>query len=240
MKPLHLQEWLSSGVDEALVRLNVTSLMGEAPLEYLLYALPHSDRRNDGRLRDKYLRQYNHVQDGGWWVSGLDPLNNWQPMEWGRLKPDNPRLNWDKKEQRQTDKPVKYESPPKTPNRVTYLRATLEVWQRVAIRHNLPMPEKIHIALNGEALGFWDWVQSHSQVPVILCEGEKKAGCLLSLGFAAVGLPGIWNGRTGEKEAESLHPDLVPMAVKGREFIILFDKAPSVRAGLFTKRHGHG
>jgi hypothetical protein len=47
---------------------------------------------------------------------------------------------------------------------------------------------------------------------------------LLSLGFAAIALPGIWNGRVGKKDFdERLHPDLLPMAQKGRKFIILFD-----------------
>ncbi|GAX45964.1 hypothetical protein NIES4075_69850 [Tolypothrix sp. NIES-4075] len=30
------------------------------------------------------------------WISGLDPQNNWQPMEWGRFKPTNPRINAEK------------------------------------------------------------------------------------------------------------------------------------------------
>jgi hypothetical protein len=42
-------------------------------------------------------------------------------MDWGRLKPDYPRAYWDKESQQQTDKPIKYESPAITPNRVTYL-----------------------------------------------------------------------------------------------------------------------
>jgi hypothetical protein len=61
------------------------------------------------------------------------------------------------------------------------------------------------------------------KIPVILTEGEKKAGCLLTLGFVAIALPGIWNGRVGKEDLEYLHPDLVPMAQKGRKFVILFD-----------------
>ncbi len=53
----HLQEWLNSGVDEALVRLNVISLSGYKPYEYLCYGLPNSERRNDGRLRYKWLKR---------------------------------------------------------------------------------------------------------------------------------------------------------------------------------------
>ncbi|WP_442942823.1 plasmid replication protein, CyRepA1 family [Nostoc sp.] len=67
-------------------------------------------------------------------------------------------------------------------------------------------------------------MKQHPEIPIILCEGEKKAACLLSLGFVAIALPGIWNGRVGKQDFdERLHPDLVPMAQAGRKFIILFD-----------------
>ncbi|MHC5917786.1 MAG: DUF3854 domain-containing protein, partial [Nostoc sp.] len=220
----HWQEWvIGSGVDPKLTALNVRSLSGTSIYEYLLYALPQTARRNDGRLRDGYLKRYAHAEAGAWWVSGLDPLNDWLAMDWGRMKPDYPRLEWDKTTQQQTQKPVKYESPPKTPNRVTYLRMPLHLWRLVSLRYNVPMPEHITITDQGEALGFWAWVMAHPEIPVILTEGEKKAGCLLTLGFVAIALPGIWNGRVGKEDLERLHPDLVPMTQKGRKFVVLFD-----------------
>ncbi|MEA5504996.1 DUF3854 domain-containing protein [Halotia wernerae UHCC 0503] len=139
------------------------------------------------------------------------------------MKPDNPRLEWDNETQQYTEKLIKYESPPKTPNRVTYLRVPLHIWKLVSLRYDVPMPENIVITESGEALGFWAWVMAHPYIPVILTEGEKKAGCLLSFGFAAIALPGIWNGRVGKEDLERLHPDLVPMAQKGRKYIVLFD-----------------
>lgn len=220
----HWQEWVfDSVVDETLTCLNVLSLHGAISYEYLLYALPQTARRNDGRLRNKYLKQYAHIEAGGWWVSGLDPLNNWLPMDWGRFKPDYPRQEWDTNTQKYPKKIVKYESPPKTPNRVTYLRVPLHTWQMLARRYNVPMPQDITITEEGEALGFWAWVVAHREIPIILTEGEKKAGCLLTLGFVAIGLPGIWNGRVGKEDFEKLHPDLIPLAQKERKFVILFD-----------------
>ncbi|MUG98745.1 DUF3854 domain-containing protein [Scytonema sp. UIC 10036] len=240
--PSHLHEWFASAVDEDIIRLNVKSLEGNSALEHLLYALPENARRNDRRLRDKYLRQYDHVTKGGWWISGLDPLNNWEPMEWGRFKPDFARMGWDKEAQKPTEKPVKYESPPKTPNRVTYLRVPLHIWEMVSKRYGVPMPEQIVTTEAGEAIGFWAWVVSHPEIPIVLSEGEKKAASLLSLGFVAVGLPGIWGGRIGERELERMHPDLIPVAQTGREFIILFDYEtnPSTRKQVYkaTTRTG--
>ncbi|QFS52282.1 plasmid replication protein, CyRepA1 family [Nostoc sphaeroides] len=223
LAPNHWHEWVvNSAVDPKLTALNVRSLSGSEIYEYLLYALPHTARRNDGRLRDGYLQRYAHI-NSAWWASGLDPHNNWLPMDWGRMKPDNPRAYWDKETQEPTQKPVKYESPPKTPNRVTYLRVPLHIWKLVALRYDVPMPELITVTPEGEALGFWAWVMAHPEIPVILTEGEKKGGCLLTLGFVAIALPGIWNGRVGNENLERLHPDLVPIAQKGRKFTILFD-----------------
>jgi len=152
MQVKHLQEWLNSGVDETIIQSSVKSLSGNAALEHLFYALPQTERRNDGRLRDKYLKQYAHIEFGGWWVSGLDPLRNWEPMEWGRFKPDNPRIDWD------SGKPIKYESPPKTPNRVTYFDVTDGIWDLVARRHNIkryhsPSHCACKIAINNHAFG---------------------------------------------------------------------------------------
>ncbi|OYE00163.1 DUF3854 domain-containing protein [Nostoc sp. 'Peltigera membranacea cyanobiont' 232] len=224
LAPNHWHEWVvNSAVDPKLTALNVRSLSGSEVYEYLLYALPQTARRNDGRLRDGYLKRYAHAESGAWWVSGLDPLNDWLPMDWGRMKPDCPRLEWDKTTNEQTQKPVKYESPPKTPNRVTYLRVPLHIWKLIALRYDVPMPEHITVTEDGEALGFWAWVMVHPCIPVFLTEGEKKTGCLLTLGYVAIALPGIWNGRFGKEDLEYLHPDLVPMAQKGRKFVILFD-----------------
>ena len=217
----HRQEWLDSHVNPELIDLNVTSLSGDEAYENLLYGLPGSARRNDGRLRDQWLNRYDHLGDGGWWVSGLDPLNNWEPMDWGRFKPDLPRFDEKK------DKPIKYESPPKVPNRVTYFDVPDSIGDLVAKRYhikryNSPLARRLQDRIS--PVCFWEWVKQHPEIPIILTEGEKKAAALLSLGYVAIALPGIWNGRVGKQNLnETLHPDLVPMAQPGRQFQILFD-----------------
>ncbi|MBC1239468.1 DUF3854 domain-containing protein [Nostoc sp. 2RC] len=209
-----------SAIHPTLIERNFIHIVGEVVFSYLFIsnAIP---RKNAGRVTDGFLKQYQHATDGGLWISGLDPQNNWQPMEWGRFKPSLPRIDQEK------GKPVKYESPPKTPNRVTYFDVPNCIWDKVAWRYNIkryhsPLALRLQDKLK-ERL-FWEWVQRHPEIPIILCEGEKKAACLLSLGFVAIALPGIWNGRVGKKDFdERLHPDLMPMAQKGRKFIILFD-----------------
>ena len=178
--PHHLTEWLESSVDEQLTTLNLISLSGFITYEYLLYGLPDSERCNDGRIRDKWLNRYASLSDGGWWVSGLDPLNNWQKMSWGRYKPDNPRIIGSK------NKPIKYESPTKVANRVTYFDIPQHIWDKVAQRYGIKRylsPLAQRLTATPKPLCFWEWVQKHPEIPIILTEGEKKAACLLSMGF---------------------------------------------------------
>jgi hypothetical protein len=265
-----------SAIPPELAALNCKSIQGDEVYEVLLYAKPNNEvRRNDGRLRDYWLNKYAHLaESGGLYFSGLDPQQNWESMRWGRLKANNPRLD-------NEGKPQKYESPIKTPNRVSYFRVNfLDSWN-IARRQNEQAcqswcerlyaavePEKTEQGLSGlleacrrreygeiscllqsirdrlqsgktelecigergierfvhlEDRGFWGWIATHPEIPIIPCEGEKKALCLLSLGFVAIALPGIWGGRVGQIFLERLHPDLMAVAQKGRKFIILFD-----------------
>jgi hypothetical protein len=214
----HLYELTQgSTISSSLATLNTRSIQGNEVYDVLLYAAPKEFRRNDGRLRDCWLNKYSHLAEtGGLYFSGLDPLQNWEPMQWGRHKADNPRLD-------REGKPQKYESPIKTPNRVSYFRVDKATWELVAHRYGIPMPENLLTTREGEVLGFWSWVISHPEIPIVLTEGEKKALCLLSLGIVAIGLPGIWGGRIGQIFLERLHPDLMPVAQKGRKIIVLFD-----------------
>ncbi|MGI2904344.1 DUF3854 domain-containing protein [Tolypothrix sp. VBCCA 56010] len=221
-----------SAIHPALIEANFIHIEGVLVYSYLFIS-EQIKRKNTGRVTDSFLKQYQHAESGGLWISGLDPQNNWQPMEWGRFKPTNPRINADK------GKIVKYESPPKTPNRVTYFDVPDCIWDLVRKRYNIkyynsPLSSRLTDRLN--LLLFWEWVIRHPEIPIILCEGEKKAACLLSLGFVAIALPGIWNGRVGKKDfSERLHPDLLPLAQKGRKFIILFDHEtnPKTRWSVF-------
>ncbi|MEG4048480.1 plasmid replication protein, CyRepA1 family, partial [Microcoleus sp. Pol17_C1] len=102
----------------------------------------------------------------------------------------------------------------------------------------LSMPDFPAVGLNGEALGFWDWVIA-SGCPIVITEGEKKAAALISRGYAAIGLPGIHTGyRVTERgetvrkpdgteyqrvSARELHATLQPLDTAGREITIIFD-----------------
>lgn len=61
-------------------------------------------------------------------------------------------------------------------------------------------------------------------LPIVLAEGFKKTASLVSAGYQAIGLSGIWGGT--RKQANGTHdlaPDLKPYAKPGQEFVICFD-----------------
>jgi len=90
----------------------------------------------------------------------------------------------------------------------------IPIWQKISERYGI----SITIEAN-----FWQWVWCNN-VPIILCEGEKKAGCLLTLGYAAISLPGMTTGcRRDESGNFHLIPDLQHFATEGREVYICFD-----------------
>ncbi len=211
------QEWRSNCVDEDIIKLNVLSLTGYAAYDHLLYSdrLP---RLNTGVLSLSILKQYAFLDHGGWWCSGVDPLNNWQPMEWGCFKPRCPRSDFEKRKQ------IKYEHPPKTETRIFLLLVPDHIWQKVSDRYGTP------IADEDRERGFWHWVWKYN-VTIVITEGAKKAGALLSAGFAAIALPGIYSGYRQRHDEEGnrvgkpfLIPDLQHFATPGREVYFCFDR----------------
>lgn len=210
----------SSGINLDLIRLNFKSLQGITAYEYLLIS-EHIPRTNTGMVKSGWLQRYAHIAEGGWWCSGLDPFNHWEAMEWGCFKPNQPRLN-------ENNKPIKYEHPPSTATRVFCLRVPLHIWQQVAQRYNVAMPDNVNIDCNGAAVGFWQWVMERN-IPVIICEGVKKAAALLTQGYAAIGIPGITSGyrvikdEFGKVINRQLIPDLGIFTITQRTFYICFD-----------------
>jgi hypothetical protein len=251
-----LSEWLASAIDPDLIALNVQTLEGDTPYPYLLSEITAASGRVHPDAQWRWARKhYSHIEAGGWWCSGLDPLNNWQPMYWGCFKPQRPRNAFDPKGK---IKPVKYEHPPKTPTRAFFLQVPDHIWSKVAARYGVPIdPEDLGDGetgrrgdgeREGENLSsapnpcspsatptsslnqpqFWQWVWDNN-IPVIIVEGAKKAGCLLTLGYAAIALPGVTGGvRTKTSQGEKCDPYLIPelqhFATPEREIYICFDR----------------
>jgi hypothetical protein len=204
MKEKHWQDLKGSGISDEIITLNFRSVEGDAIYEDLTIGC--TARRNDGRLPDSWLKLYSHCTEGGWWSNGIS-LVDFQEIEWGCFKPDKPRLDTTKEK----PKEIKYEHPKGVPTDIFVLKVgkaacTLinELWEA-----------------NLEPDTFWQGVIDNKDLPVFITEGAKKAACLLSNGFIAIALPGIWNGCKKEGEGHVLHPSLVPLV--GRTFFIAFD-----------------
>ncbi|WP_306439114.1 hypothetical protein, partial [Planktothrix agardhii] len=77
-KEPHFIEWQGSGVHQNIIGLNVVSLEGYQPADYLLYS-PQLKRINSGRVSSPLLTTYGHLELGGWFCQGLG--------QWGCFKP---------------------------------------------------------------------------------------------------------------------------------------------------------
>ncbi|NJN49387.1 MAG: DUF3854 domain-containing protein [Alkalinema sp. RL_2_19] len=209
----HEQEWLKSGVDPVITRLNVQTIVDSQidPYSHEV-AYPIADRLNWSVTTPSLARKRSAQGLRGWWVNGVDPLNDWQPMSWGRFKPDAATPIID----RTKGKPAKYLSPSlgKGSSRLVLLDVPFRIWQKIADRYQMQISRK------DLRQGFWQWVWQ-SGVPIVLTEGEKKAGCLLTAGYVAIALPGIFGGY--RREGNQLIPELAFFATAGRRFHICFD-----------------
>ncbi|MEG3972055.1 DUF3854 domain-containing protein [Microcoleus sp. T2B6] len=135
---------------------------------------------------------------------------------------------------------------------------TVPIWESIAEKAGLPMPEFPVVGVGGKALYFWEWVES-SGCPIVITEGEKKAALLVSRGYAAIGLPGITTGyRVTERGetitkpdgtqyqkaiAHELHEALKPFDTNGRVVFFTFDyrdgncfETPEFKAASTTSR----
>jgi hypothetical protein len=223
--PRHLAEWVAeSACQPALAAANVQTIAGSAVLEALagdrLAQLGgHASQYATGSVA-RLLRPLEPLAAaGGWWCSGLDPLADWAPMAWGTFKPDAPR--WDQERNRHR----KYEHPLGVAARLFWLRVPAVVAQLVADRHGLELPPEVAADATGDAGAFWRWWAAERRLPLLIAEGPKGAGALLSIGLPAVGVPGIWNPSpknpaTGRPE---LHPDLAALPLQDRPVWVLFD-----------------
>ncbi|AFY75427.1 hypothetical protein Syn7502_03592 (plasmid) [Synechococcus sp. PCC 7502] len=110
-------------------------------------------------------------------------------------------------------KPRKYENPIGQGQVGGFAKIPLSVWQTVALRHNCPI----------DGSNFWAWVRQHN-LPIIICEGMKKACALLSQGYIAIALRGITMGRgRNEQNNVTLQSYLQLFATSDRTVLFCFD-----------------
>jgi hypothetical protein len=236
LKASHLNEWLSSAVHPDIIRLNVESLGPGEAIERLTenaieaigkdQKVPHSFQYATAPVA-KILDRYSDMSSEGWWAGGIDVLAG-QPSQWGCFKPDKPRISQEK------GKPIKYEHPAKCPTEIFALRVSYGIGLKIAKKHGLKDDYLARLgieSLDSEDREFWQWVIDNPSLVLAFTEGAKKAGSLLSAGYAAIALPGIYSGYRQLKDCHGqpidlprLIPQLMPFCGGGREVVFCFDQ----------------
>lgn len=194
LAPAHLDEWVTqSGIDQEIVQLNLKSIDNLVEIA-------------------KLLNWQKYFGTAGWYVLSCDPLTG-KRTDIGQFKPEQP-IQFPN-----CDKPQKYFSFPKDgESSALYLVAALSNWVKISQRVGVPIADE-DIDQSRSDLGFWRWVLNHPEIPILITEGAKKAACLLSHGWVAIALTGVWNGQKRKK----LHPSLVKFIVPGRPVDLVFD-----------------
>ena len=216
-----------SGIHPDLIELNFFHLEGNTALDRLFIS-DKLKRINTGAISYSILKRYRHIEAGGWWVSGVDVLNNYSDDLYGQFKPLQPRLSADK------GKIIKYEGPPKHPTGIIALKVSRLLWHSVAGLNRIKLflsPLALRLRDRTTPISFWSWVVDNPEVTLIVTEGAKKAAALLSLGYAAIALPGVFNGYRQPKDEfgrktgpAKLIPQLQVFATPGRKVYFAFDK----------------
>lgn len=125
-----LKEWQESGVSTEIIKANVQTADYEGAFLSIcgvpLNKLGGHAKQYTTKERAKLEEKAAFLQSGGWWVAGLDPLNDWKRMEWGQLKPKTPRIDPDK------NSPIKYETPWGMEARAMFLATEdPEYWKKI-------------------------------------------------------------------------------------------------------------
>jgi hypothetical protein len=71
---------------------------------------------------------------------------------------------------------------------------------------------------------FWDWLEAHPEIPIVITEGAKKCLASFSCGIVTIALYGHSAYAQTENGATHLIPDLARFCQHGREFTIAFDQ----------------
>ena len=217
LAPIDFQSELTKGsaISPALAELNTQFLQGDE-LESTLFS------QHKPKTADTYTSV---IQHGALAFCGLDPTDNFTPTTPSRFKPVQPRQNRDGSINKYESRPL----PPKNKRQhLGFFSVDLTTFQAIAERSGIPMPAAIPSENPALSETFWHWVKTNA-VPLYLAEGEKKALCLLSHGYAAISLAGIRMGANRVKVSGTtnyvIHADLVQFFECDRTWTILFDFA---------------
>jgi hypothetical protein len=230
---LHLAEFRSSAIADDIAALNFRSFDGSNENELdeaFTLLIEEPDHNNNGTLAGESQKKLsNTLRSGGWIFDGYKGIC---------VKPNSPRKG---KDENGKEKDIKYESPWGAGKlqilipRIS-VRAGLEIVSKLGEEVAEEYRSRIELSAPGaEDPGFWDWYLEHDGF-IIITEGIKKACSLVSNGYPAIALNGMWGWGTNIKDMfgnverdnrgkslKTIHPDLEPF-LDGREIVLALDR----------------
>jgi putative DNA primase/helicase len=173
------------------------------------------NRLANGRINNSTLDRVKKML-GSWYIQPFYGLADRAQTNYFRFKPENPPADWKKPGKSKRYLGAEGESP-----RAYCPNVSEAIWAVIAVRYDV---EK-----SGD--NFWEWIVNHTEIPVVLTEGEKKAYAGLAAGYAVISLPGIDCGYKSSSSNDdgsdgrlALIPDLEILATEGRTILIAFDR----------------
>jgi putative DNA primase/helicase len=236
-QPEHIKEFRDSAIDDGIAKLNFYSLESgdEEGANYLFDKLDiEIDHTNNGMPAGQYAQKLvNGMMSGSWGFEGHKGVC---------VKLNSPlKLN---------GKEVKYLSVFGKGNLQLFIpKVTFKIGIEIAT--NLEIRDKyierfdvFPTDRSVEDTGFWDWVLILDKpLQIIVTEGAKKACSLISAGYLAIGLNGMWgwssnvkavDGEKADKYGNKLddkgkaikliHPNLEPFLKKNVEIVWALDR----------------
>jgi hypothetical protein len=224
----HAQEFTDSAIAADIVNLNFRSFDGEdenAIDEAFTLLIAEPKHSNNGTLAGTSQKDLANILRGGGWI-----------FEGHRgicIKPNFPRKV---KDENGKEKDIKYESPRGTGSLQLFIpHVSVRAADAIAAKNGLTIERAEQLSPEEVDPSFWEWILT-TDIPSIITEGAKKACSLVSNGYSAIGLNGIWGYGTNikdmfgnvekddrRKSLKTIHPDLEPF-LDGREIVLALDR----------------
>jgi Domain of unknown function (DUF3854) len=142
-------------------------------------------------------------------------------------KAENPKYDAKKGKTR------KYDTPVDNGSRGFLPKVNLRMRRRIARYYNITDPTFISTRASRKrgikTVPFWDWIEAHPEIRIVITEGGKKSLCLLSLGVVAIALYGVKGGYVVKDLLSNPIPpkliaDIARFAAPGRRVDLAFDQ----------------
>jgi putative DNA primase/helicase len=249
-QPDHIEEFRDSAIDNDIAKLNFYSLESgdEEGANYLFEKLNiEIDHTNSGMPAGQYAQALvNGLMSGSWGFEGFK----------GVCAKLDLALKLNGKESRYLSVFGKGNQQLHIPKVTFKIGLEIATKSEVKAEYIDRFGDDFPLDRSLEDEGFWDWVLTLDKpLQIIITEGAKKACSLISVGYLAIGLNGMWGWGSnvkaldGEKPDEYgnklddkgkaiklIHPDLAPFLKKNIEIVWALDRDANLKDGKDHKK----